>query len=148
MRHRLRFSATRPDLAKLDRPLEQPHAEHPAHDAKARFGQLLDTARREPVGIERHGRAVAVLLSKEAHDELNGIKLHQLRQLRAAINVARADLERGAYAEHEPDELPKLSERIKAAGRERLAKKGSIGSLSVRRRISPRSGSTPPSNGA
>jgi len=33
-----------------------------AHDAKARFGQLLDTALREPVVIERHGRAVAVVL--------------------------------------------------------------------------------------
>jgi prevent-host-death family protein len=50
-----------------------------AHDAKARFGQLLDTARREPVVIERHGRAVAVVLSKEDYDELNEIKLQQLR---------------------------------------------------------------------
>jgi prevent-host-death family protein len=39
-----------------------------AHDAKARFGQLLDTARREPVVIERHGRAVAVVLSKDEYD--------------------------------------------------------------------------------
>ncbi|MBK1702880.1 type II toxin-antitoxin system Phd/YefM family antitoxin [Thiococcus pfennigii] len=45
-----------------------------AHDAKARFGQLLDTARREPVVIERHDRAVAVVLSKEEYDELNDIR--------------------------------------------------------------------------
>jgi prevent-host-death family protein len=44
-----------------------------AHDAKARFGQLLDSARREPVVIERHGRAVAVVLSKEEYDDLNDI---------------------------------------------------------------------------
>jgi prevent-host-death family protein len=55
-----------------------------AHDAKARFGQLLDTARREPVVIERHGRAVAVVLSKEEYDELHDIKL---RQLRMEINL-------------------------------------------------------------
>ena len=91
-----------------------------AHDAKARFGQLLDTARREPVVIERHGRAVAVVLSKEDYDELNEIKLQQLR---AEISQGLADLEHGAYTDYEADELPKLAERIKAAGRERLARK-------------------------
>jgi len=91
-----------------------------AHDAKARFGQLLDTARREPVVIERHGRAVAVVLSKEEYDELNEIKVQRLR---AEINQGLADLERGAYTDYEADELPKLAERIKAAGRERLARK-------------------------
>ena len=34
-----------------------------AHDAKAHFGKLLDTARREPVTIEKHGRAVAVVIA-------------------------------------------------------------------------------------
>jgi len=91
-----------------------------AHDAKARSGQLLDTARREPVVIERHGRAVAVVLSKEEYDELNDIKL---RQLRTEIDLGLADLERGGYTDYEADELSKLAERIKAAGRERLAKR-------------------------
>lgn len=90
-----------------------------AYDAKARFGQLLDRARREPVVIERHGRAVAVVLSKEEYDELNDIKL---RHLRAEINLGLADLERGAYTDYDVDELPKLAERIKAGGREQLAK--------------------------
>ena len=54
-----------------------------AHDAKTRFAQLLDTTRREPVVIERHGRTVAVVLSKGEYDELNDIKL---RQLRAEMN--------------------------------------------------------------
>jgi prevent-host-death family protein len=91
-----------------------------AHDAKARFGQLLDTARREPVVIERHGRAVAVVLSKEEYDELNDIKLQRLR---AEIDLGIADLDRGACTDYEAEELPKLAERIKAAGRERLTKK-------------------------
>jgi prevent-host-death family protein len=50
-----------------------------AHDAKARFGTLIDTARREPVTIERHGRAVAVLLSKEEFDDIEAMKLELLR---------------------------------------------------------------------
>ena len=89
------------------------------HDAKARFGQLLDTARREPVVIERQGLAVAVVLSKEDYDELRDIKLQQLR---AQIHQGLEHIERGAYADYEADELPRLAERIKAAGRERLSK--------------------------
>jgi hypothetical protein len=70
--------------------------------------------------IERHGRAVAVVLSKEEYDELNDIKLQQLR---AEINLGLADLQRGAYTDYEANELPKLAERIKAAGRKQLARK-------------------------
>jgi prevent-host-death family protein len=90
-----------------------------AHDAKAHFGQLLDTARREPVVIERHGQAVAVVVSKEEYDALNDLKL---RQLRAEIALGLADLERGACTDYGADDLPKLAARIKATGRERLAK--------------------------
>jgi prevent-host-death family protein len=91
-----------------------------AHDAKARFGQLLDTARHEPVVIERHGRAVAVVVSKDEYDALNAIKLQQLR---AEIVLGLADLERGACTDYEADDLSKLVARIKAAGRERLDKR-------------------------
>ncbi|MCC5995977.1 MAG: type II toxin-antitoxin system Phd/YefM family antitoxin [Oceanicaulis sp.] len=38
-----------------------------AADAKNRFGELLDAARREPVSIERHGRPVAVMISQEEY---------------------------------------------------------------------------------
>ena len=50
-----------------------------AHDAKAQFGNLIDTARREPVTIERHGRAVEVVLSKEEFDDIEAMKLERLR---------------------------------------------------------------------
>jgi prevent-host-death family protein len=50
-----------------------------ALDAKNRFGELLDTAQREPVTIERHGRAVAVVLSAEEYGELQALKLAVLR---------------------------------------------------------------------
>lgn len=36
-----------------------------ASEAKNRFGELLDLARREPVQIEKKGRSVAVVLSIE-----------------------------------------------------------------------------------
>lgn len=91
-----------------------------AHDAKARFGQLLDTARREPVVIERHGRAVAVVLSKEEYDELNAIRFEHLR---AEIDLGIEDLARGAFVDYAAEDLPALAERIKAAGRKRLASK-------------------------
>lgn len=41
-----------------------------AKDAKNGFGLLLDTARAEPVTIEKHGRAVAVVISVEQYCEL------------------------------------------------------------------------------
>ena len=36
-----------------------------AKDAKNAFGLLLDRARAEPVTVEKHGRAVVVVLSVE-----------------------------------------------------------------------------------
>lgn len=41
-----------------------------AKDAKNGFGRLLDTARAEPVTIEKHGRAVVVVLSTEEYERL------------------------------------------------------------------------------
>ncbi len=45
-----------------------------AKDAKNRFGELLDAARAEPVSIEKHGRAVAVVLSVEEYERLEGLE--------------------------------------------------------------------------
>lgn len=41
-----------------------------AKDAKNGFGLLLDTARAEPVIIEKHGRAVVVVLAFEEYERL------------------------------------------------------------------------------
>jgi len=41
-----------------------------AKDAKNGFGLLLDTARAEPVMIEKHNRPVVVVLSVEEFDRL------------------------------------------------------------------------------
>lgn len=41
-----------------------------AKDANNGFGLLLDTARAEPVIIEKHGRPVVLVLSVEEYDRL------------------------------------------------------------------------------
>jgi prevent-host-death family protein len=41
-----------------------------AREAKNEFGKLLDTARAEPVTIEKHGRPVVVVLSTEEYERL------------------------------------------------------------------------------
>lgn len=41
-----------------------------AKEAKNAFGLLLDTARAEPVIIEKHGRRVVVVLSVEEYEAL------------------------------------------------------------------------------
>ena len=43
-----------------------------AKRAKNSFGLLLDTARAEPVTIEKHGRGVVVVLSTEEYERLIG----------------------------------------------------------------------------
>lgn len=43
-----------------------------AKDAKNAFGRLLDTARAEPVIVEKHGRAVVVVLAVEEFERLKG----------------------------------------------------------------------------
>jgi prevent-host-death family protein len=41
-----------------------------AKDAKNAFGLLLDSARAEPITIEKHGRRVVVVLSVEEYERL------------------------------------------------------------------------------
>ena len=45
-----------------------------ARDAKTNFGELLDTAIREPVSITRNGRPVAVVLSRQDFERLAAIE--------------------------------------------------------------------------
>ena len=45
-----------------------------AKNAKNSFGLLLDTARAEPVLIEKHGRAVAVVVAVEEYEKLKRVE--------------------------------------------------------------------------
>lgn len=48
-----------------------------AKDAKYGFGRLIDTARAEPVTVEKHGRAVVVVLAIEEYERLKAIELER-----------------------------------------------------------------------
>ncbi|PIQ68626.1 MAG: type II toxin-antitoxin system prevent-host-death family antitoxin [Candidatus Taylorbacteria bacterium CG11_big_fil_rev_8_21_14_0_20_46_11] len=45
-----------------------------AKEAKNNFGRLLDEARYAPVGIERNGRLIVVVVSIEKYHELTGTR--------------------------------------------------------------------------
>ena len=84
-----------------------------AKDAKTRFGELLDTAQREPVTIEKHGRRVAVVLSATEYDELVAATRDRLL---AEIQFGLDQLDRGEGQEYELADLNTLSDRIKRTG--------------------------------
>lgn len=48
-----------------------------SRDAKYNFGRLIDTARAEPVTVEKHGRAVVVVLAVEEYERLKTIESEQ-----------------------------------------------------------------------
>ena len=86
-----------------------------ANDAKTRFGELLDTAQREPVTIEKHGRPVAVVMSMTAYGEAEALKLERLR---AEVQVGLEALDAGEFVEVDGADLRTLAEEVKAEGRE------------------------------
>lgn len=45
-----------------------------AREAKNAFGLLIDTARAEPVLIEKHGRGVVVVISIEEYERFSGFE--------------------------------------------------------------------------
>jgi prevent-host-death family protein len=69
-----------------------------ALEAKNRFGELLDNAQREPVTIEKHGRAVAVIMSAAEYRELEARKLTRLKE---DIEIGLADVAAGRFVDGE-----------------------------------------------
>lgn len=51
-----------------------------AREAKYNFGKLIDTARAEPVVIEKHGRPVVVVLAVEEFERLTGLPMTESQQ--------------------------------------------------------------------
>jgi prevent-host-death family protein len=60
-----------------------------AKDAKNNFGEMLDTVQREPLTINKHGRAVAVVMSAQEYQQM------KLERLRAKLAVGEGQLDRG-----------------------------------------------------
>ncbi|MBL4776000.1 MAG: type II toxin-antitoxin system Phd/YefM family antitoxin [Mariprofundus sp.] len=84
-----------------------------AKEAKNRFGSLMDTAQREPVAIEKHGRAVAVIMSVE---EYRCIKLGRLQ---AEVGQGLEQLEHGQFVTLNRDDMDALFENIQSKGQAR-----------------------------
>jgi len=87
-----------------------------ANDAKKHFGELLDTARREPVSVQKHGRPVAVMVSVEDYDELERIKRDHLK---AEIQAGLDQLDRGEGEDLNAAGLGNVMNEIKAERRKR-----------------------------
>jgi len=63
-----------------------------ASDAKREFGEVLINAQRGPVGINRNGKPVAVVISAAEYERLEAIKEAHLKQ---SIEEGLADLQAG-----------------------------------------------------
>jgi prevent-host-death family protein len=62
-----------------------------AKDAKNEFGLLLDTARAEPVTIEKHGRPVVVVLAVEEFGRLTAGKVPRSGVTKMDLRPRRPD---------------------------------------------------------
>lgn len=67
-----------------------------ASDAKREFGEVLLKAQKGPVGINRNGKPVAVMVSAETFDELQAVWRAALQQ---AIDDGMADIKAGNIVE-------------------------------------------------
>jgi len=82
----------------------------PSSTAQNNFGELLDTAQREPVTIEKRGRPVAVVISMKEYHASEALKLAALQR---DLQVGIDQIEAGQLVDGDQvfDEL--LSERKK-----------------------------------
>ena len=89
-----------------------------ANEAKARFGELLDRARQEPITIEKHGRPVAVVMSTEEFEQLQSLKLEHLQ---SEVALGLKELDEGKFVEVDSEGLRQLAAQIKTKGRQSVA---------------------------
>lgn len=63
-----------------------------ASDAKREFGEMLLKVQKEPIGIHKNGKPVAVMLSISDYEELQSLKEQQFIE---ALQKGLADLQAG-----------------------------------------------------
>ena len=80
-----------------------------ASDAKREFGDLLLKVQSAPVGINKNGKPVAVMLSYAEYEQLSAYKIEQLK---AQIQQGIADLDAGRIASGNVV-LERLRQRVK-----------------------------------
>jgi prevent-host-death family protein len=60
-----------------------------ANKAKTRFGEFLDDALREPIGVMRHDRIVGVLVSAQDYEAMRAFYADRLQNtLRESANIS------------------------------------------------------------
>jgi len=79
-----------------------------ASDAKREFGEVLIKAQHGPVGINRNGKPVAVVISVAEYTQLEALKEANLKQ---AIQEGIADLQAGKITDGKTV-MDKLRKRI------------------------------------
>ncbi len=61
-----------------------------ANEAKTRFGEFLDRAQREPVGVMRHDRLVGVMVSPQDFEAMRAFYANRLQHTLAQAGAAAA----------------------------------------------------------
>ncbi|QCP61863.1 MULTISPECIES: type II toxin-antitoxin system Phd/YefM family antitoxin [unclassified Pantoea] len=84
-----------------------------ASEAKIQFGEVLNKATREPVGITKNGNPKFVIMSV---DDYNALEAHKLENLRNMLTESIAASERGDVYTMEDVFSPLTAEEIKSAG--------------------------------
>lgn len=79
-----------------------------ASDAKREFGEVLIKAQRGPVGINRNGKPVAVIISSAEYAQLEALKEAHLKN---AIQAGIDDLQAGKVSDGKTI-LDKLRKRV------------------------------------
>lgn len=68
-------------------------------EARKSFGRLIEDAQREPVVIQKHGRASAVVVSTEEYKKI------KLGALRIRLGGGKDQADRGEFADYSRDDL-------------------------------------------
>ena len=79
-----------------------------ASDAKREFGEVLIKAQHGPVGINKNGKPIAVVVSATEYAQLEALKEQQLKE---AIEAGIADLQAGKVTDGKTV-MDKLRKRI------------------------------------
>ena len=79
-----------------------------ASDAKREFGEVLIKAQHGPVGINKNGKFIAVVVSATEYAQLEALKEQQLKE---AIEAGIADLQAGKVTDGKTV-MEKLRKRI------------------------------------
>lgn len=66
-----------------------------ATDLSSKSGEILDTAQREPVTIQKHGRDFAFIISAQEMGEM--LEARKLLSLQGAVKEGFAQIERGEH---------------------------------------------------